>query len=208
MVNVRDLSSFQRFVRLCAGRTGQLVNLSGLAADAGITHNTAKAWLSILEASYIVFLLQPHHRSFNKRLVKTPKLYFHDTGLLCWQLSIQSPDHLNTHPMRGAIFENFALNELLKSRFNRGLPSNLYFWRDRSNNEVDVLVDRGDRVQPVEIKSGQTLNPDYFGGLKKWLAMAGEVAVHPTLIYAGDQETVHSGIAVCPWNSANWRGQA
>ncbi|MFW5863096.1 MAG: ATP-binding protein, partial [Spirochaetota bacterium] len=132
LVNVRDLNTFQRFVRLCAGRTGNLVNLSDLASDCGITHNTAKSWLSILEASYIIFLLSPYHKNFNKRIITTPKLYFYDTGLACWLLSIQNDEQVNTHPMRGPLFESLIISEYFKSSFNKGLPGFYYFWRDRS----------------------------------------------------------------------------
>jgi uncharacterized protein len=200
LVNVRDLSSFQRFVRLCAGRTGQLLNLSGLANDCGITHNTASSWISILEASYIVFLLQPHHRNFDKRIIKTPKLYFYDTGLAAWLLAIQDPVQLNAHSMRGALFETFVISEALKARFNQGLPGqDLYFWRDRGGTEVDLLIELGEQLRPVEIKSGQTLNSDYFKGLRKWLDLAGSQAVDPALVYGGNEALVHAGIQVVPW---------
>jgi hypothetical protein len=141
MINVRELSAFQRFLRLCAGRTGQLVNLSQLGGEAGITHNTAKAWLSILEASYLVFLLQPHHANFNKRIIKTPKLYFYDTGLAAWLLSIREKTQMEAHPLRGALFENLVIAEMIKARFNRGEASNLFFWRDRAGHEVDVMIE-------------------------------------------------------------------
>lgn len=199
MVNVRDLSSFQRFVRLCAGRVGQLLNLSDIASDCGITHNTAKAWISILEASYIIFLLQPHHKNFNKRLIKTPKLYFYDSGLASWLLAIQSHEQLNTHSMRGPLFESFVVSEFLKSRYNQGMPSYLYFWRDRSGNEVDLLLEQGEKLKPIEIKSGGTLNVDYFNGLKKWLALAESTAINPTLIYGGGESARHAGIRVMSW---------
>ncbi len=199
MIQVRDLSAFQRFVRLCAGRTGQLLNLSDLAADCGITHNTAKAWISILEASYIIFLLQPHHKNFNKRLIKAPKIYFYDSGLAAWLLSIQSPEQLNSHSMRGALFESFVISELLKSRYNKGLTGNIFFWRDRSGNEVDVLSEQGEKLMPLEIKSGKTINQDYFKGIRKWLALAGESAAEPSLIYGGDESLTHSGIKLCSW---------
>lgn len=205
LINVRDLSTFQRFVRLCAGRIGQLLNLSSLASDCGITHNTARAWLSILEASYLVFLLPPHHQNFNKRIIKSPKLYFHDTGMAAWLLSIQNAEQLNGHALRGALFESFVLSELLKSRYNQGLASDLYFWRDRSGSEVDVVIERGTYLQPIEIKSGQTLNQDYFAGLQKWLALAGAAAGQPALIYGGDQTLTHAGIAVWPWWVPGWR---
>ncbi|HEB57225.1 MAG TPA: ATP-binding protein, partial [Gammaproteobacteria bacterium] len=173
LINVRDLGTFQRFLKLCAGRTGQLLNLSSLANDCGITHNTAKAWISVLEASYIVHLLPPHHQDFNKRLVKTPKLYFLDTGLASWLLGIQNSEQLATHVQRGALFETWVISELLKARYNAGETSNLYFWRDRSGHEVDLLIDQGTHLSPLEIKSGQTINRDYFKGLDFWRKLAG-----------------------------------
>ena len=187
LINVRGLAVFQRFIRLCAGRTGQLLNLSSLANDCGITHNTARAWISILEASYVLFLLPPHHRNFNKRLVKTPKLYFYDTGLAAWLLGEQSSDQLAIHPQRGALFETWVMGELLKGRYNRSFPSNLFFWRDNTGNEVDVIVDQGLKLIPIEIKSGQTISADYFSSLRKWLSWAEAEAGNPYLIYGGDE---------------------
>lgn len=201
LVNVRDLSVFQRFVRLCAGRMGQLLNLSNLAADAGVNANTARAWISILEASYIVYLLQPHHQNFNKRLIKTPKLYFCDPGLAVYLLAIRDAAQLNAHAQRGALFETFIVGELLKARYNQGLPAELYFWRDRSGHEIDLLVQRGDGLQPIEIKSGQTLNRDFFKGLHRWLRLAGPAAVDPILVYGGSAAAIHQGIRVVPWHS-------
>lgn len=199
MINVQDLSTFQRFVRMCAGRTGQLTNLSALANDCGVSHNTAKAWLSVLEASYIVHLLRPHYRNFNKRLVKTPKLYFCDTGLACWLLGIRTPAELDSHAQRGALFETWVIAELLKFRYNRGLESNLYFWRDRSGNEVDVLIEDGDRLAPVEVKAGQTISSDYFRGLHRWQELAKGVPGNATLIYGGDKSQTRLGHKVVPW---------
>lgn len=201
LIQVRDLRSFQLFLRMCAARTGQLLNLSSLANDCGITHNTAKAWLSVLEASYILFLLQPHHKNFNKRLIKSPKLYFYDTGLVCWLLGIQDESQVVIHSLRGALFETWVLSELIKGRFNRGLPSNLYFWRDRSGTEVDILIEQGELLFPVEIKSGKTLTTDYFAGLKKWLAIADDVAGSARLVYAGDQEQRGTKFEVLPWRA-------
>jgi predicted AAA+ superfamily ATPase len=202
LVNVRDLSAFQRFVRLCAGRIGQLVNFSDLANDCGVTYNTTKAWLSILEASYIVFRLPPHFRNFSKRLIKTPKLYFYDTGLACWLLSVQSAAQLNVHAMRGHLFESWVISELLKDRFNRGLPSNLFFWQDRSKNEVDVIADRGDHLVPIEIKSGSTFAADFVRHLDRWGALAGETSTSGTVVYGGDEAFVHKGTRVLPWHQA------
>jgi predicted AAA+ superfamily ATPase len=199
MVNVRDLSTFQRFVKLCSGRIGQLVKLSGLAEDCGITHNTAKAWISILEASYIVFLLQPHHANFNKRIIKTPKLYFYDTGLAAWLLSIQNPDQLNIHPLRGALFESYVISEFFKAQFNQGVKPDYYFWRDRSGNEIDFLTELGNKLRPFEIKSGKTLNQHYFNGLKKWMSISGNLGVDPTLIYGGDTFLKQNEFNIVPW---------
>ena len=201
LVNVQDLTSFQRFVRLCAGRVGQLLNLSQLGAEAGITHNTAKAWLSILEASYIVFQLQPHHRNFNKRLIKTPKLYFYDTGLAVWLLSIREVQQLDTHPQRGALFENWVISEALKTRFNRGLPSNLYFWRDRAGHEVDLLLENPTELIPVEIKSGQTVNSDFFTGLEDWLTLAQPSQPRAWLVYGGSENHQRKNTRVLSWRN-------
>lgn len=199
MLKVQELEAFQRFVMFCAGRTGQLLNLSSLAADCGITHNTAKAWLSVLEASYIVFRLQPHHASFNKRLVKAPKLYFHDVGLACWLLGIQSPQQMEAHPLRGSLFETFVVAELMKSRLNAGERPGMYFWRDSNGNEVDALIEQGVRLMPVEIKSGTTVARDFFSGLEKWMALAGELGSDPLLIYGGETSYIHKGIRVVGW---------
>jgi hypothetical protein len=198
LLNVRELATFQRFLRMCAARVGQLLNLSSLAVDCGITHNTARSWLSVLEASYLVFLLQPHFKNFGKRLVKTPKLYFHDPGLAAWLLNIQDPGHLSVHPQRGGLFECLVAGELLKARYNRGLPSNLYFWRNNTGDEVDVIVDRGDRLDPVEIKSGQTLTTDLLAGLERWKGIAGSRS-GGCLVYGGKESLVHRGTRIVSW---------
>ena len=203
LLKVQDLESFQRFVRLCAGRSGQHLNLQSLATDAGVTHNTAKAWLSVLEASYVLFLLRPHHVNFNKRLTKSSKLFFHDTGLLCWLLGLQTHGQLSTHPLRGAIFETFVVSELLKKFLHRGEPPHLSFWRDSNGNEVDLLIERAGQIQPVEIKSGQTLNRDFLKGLQHWCALAGEFATTPTLIYGGSEAREHMGIRILGWSQLN-----
>jgi len=208
LINVRDLALFQRFIRLCAGRTGQLLNLSSMANDCGITHNTAKAWISILETSYILFLLPPHHRNFNKRLVKTPKLYFYDTGLAAWLMGVQSAEQLAFHPQRGALFETWVVGELLKGRYNRSLPSNLFFWRDNTGNEVDVIVDQGLTLVPIEIKSGQTISADYFSGLRKWVSWAGAESGKPYLIYGGDESQERKDGEVVPWRGVTGVAEA
>jgi len=199
MLKVQELETFQRFVRLCAGRTGQLLNLSSLATECGITHNTTKAWISVLEASYLVFLLRPHAVSFKKRLVKMPKLYFYDVGLAAWLLEIRTPEQMVTHPLRGSIFETFIISELIKSRLNKGEKPSFFFWRDNNVNEVDLIIEQGTKLTPVEIKSGRTLTHESFAGLEKWCKLAGEKAAGATLIYGGDRSYNHKGIKVAGW---------
>jgi len=204
LVNVRDLSAFQRFLGMCAARTGQILNLSSLANDCGITHTTAKAWLSVLEASYVVHLLPPHHKNFNKRLTKAPKLYFHDVGLAARLLRVESADSLWTHSMRGALFETWVVSEFLKDRFNQGRRSHLYYWRDKTGNEIDLLLDRGETLFPVQIKSGRTVAKDYFKNLNRCMDLAGPVAPAAALIYAGSDRQRREGIEVIAWqNLAN-----
>jgi len=203
MLKIQELEVFQRFVRLCAGRTGQLLNLSSLATDCGITHNTAKAWISVLEASYLVFLLRPHTSNFNKRLVKMPKLYFYDSGLVAWLLGIRTVEQMLTHPLRGNIFESFIISELIKSKLNRGEKPLFYFWRDSNGNEVDLIVEQGTKLVPIEIKSGRTLTHESFAGLEKWMFLAGKLADVPVLIYAGDESYRHKGVHVVGWNQCS-----
>lgn len=200
ILNVRNLGVFQKFLRMCAARVGQLLNLSAMAADCGVTHNTAQSWLSVLEASYIVFLLKPHFRNFGKRLVKSPKLYFYDPGLAAWLLNIQSREHLAIHPQRGGLFECLIVGELLKDRFNRGLASNLYFWRNSLGDEIDILLDQGNRLIPIELKSGETLNPDFFIGLHKWRKISKDAISPAYLVYGGNEKLTQRDIQTIPWN--------
>jgi predicted AAA+ superfamily ATPase len=198
ILNIRDLSSFHRFVKICAGRTGQLVNLSALANDCGLSHNTAKAWLSVLEASGLLFFLAPHHQNFNKRLLKTPKLFFTDTGLVSWLLGIESPEQIGTHPQFGALFETFVVGEFLKSRLNRALEPRLSFWQDRTGHEVDLILERGDKVLPVEVKAGKTVVPDYFRGLDFWGTMTGRKE-EGWIVYGGEEPRIKGRWRVVPW---------
>ncbi len=202
ILQIQNLETFQRFIRLCAGRTGQLLNLSALASECGITHNTVKSWISVMEASYIVFLLRPHHANFKKRLVKMPKLYFYDVGLASWLLGIRTPEHITNHPLRGALFETFILSELLKSRMNKGERPSLFFWRDSNGNEVDVIEEQGGKLRPIEIKSGKTLSIESTAGLKKWLKLAQEKGTSPTLIYGGDDSYQSGNIQIAGWQKS------
>ncbi|MBI5506282.1 MAG: ATP-binding protein [Deltaproteobacteria bacterium] len=204
VLNVVDLIAFQTFLRLCAGRSGQLVNLASLGADAGITHATAKAWLSVLEAGYIAWRLPPFHTNLGKRLVKTPKLHFFDTGMLCYLLGIRSPDQLRDHPLRGAIFETWVASEIRKSRVHRGLPASMTFFRDRKGSEVDVVIELGKSLVGVEAKSGQTVAGDFFAGLAIFADLAQAArpkrSVSGFVIYGGDQQQDRAAARVVPWS--------
>jgi len=199
LLAVRDLVQFQTFVKMCAARTGQLLNLTSLGADCGISSVTAKQWLSVLESSYIVTLLQPHHRNFGKRLVKAPKLYFCDVGLAAWLLGIRDAATLETHAARGALFETYVITELLKQRFNAGQPRDLYFWRDSTGHEVDVLIETARGLQALEIKSGSTFASDWTSSLKKWKQFAGDEAIQPSLVYGGTASYARDGVQVWGW---------
>jgi hypothetical protein len=199
LLNVGDLEAFGRFLGLCAGRNGQLLNLSSLANDCGISQPTARRWISVLEASFLIRLLRPHYRNFNKRLVKHPKLYFIDTGLLTYLLRIRSFDELRTHSSRGAIFESFVVSELLKNALNRGQEPDLYFWRASSGHEVDLVLERAGNLVPIEIKSGATLVDDFFSGLRYWLKLAGTPEGAAALVYGGDLSVRREGIHVYSW---------
>ena len=199
LITVRDLSQFQTFVKMCAARSGQLLNLTSLGADCGVSSVTAKDWLSVLEASYIVTLLQPHHRNFGKRLVKAPKLYFCDVGLAAWLLGIRDVSTLDTHSARGALFETYVVSELTKQRLNAGQPRDLYFWRDSAGNEVDVLIESAQGLQAIEIKSGSTFASDWSHSLKKWNKFAGDESIQPGLIYGGKESYARDGLQVWGW---------
>jgi predicted AAA+ superfamily ATPase len=200
LIQVRDLESFHRFVLMCAARTGQLLNLSALAADCGITHNTANAWLGVLEASYLVMRLQPFHRNFGKRLTKTPKLYFLDPGLAAWLAGVRDAAALVTGAMRGPIFETFVVAEFAKRRRHALRSEELHFWRDAGGNEIDLLVTRGDFVvAAIECKSGRTVAEDWFAPLARFLALAGETKTH--LVYGGDADQPRTMTPVFGWRS-------
>jgi uncharacterized protein len=199
IANVIDLSAFQRFIKLCAGRIGQLLNISSLANDCGISPNTAKAWISILEASYIIFLLQPHFKNFNKRLIKSPKIYFYDTGIACNLLEIKSEEMLSMHYLRGGLFESMIIANFLKIYYNRGERPNLYFWHDSHGHEVDCIIDQGVKLIPIEIKSGQTINLSYFDGLDYWNNLAGADPEDGFVVYAGKENQRRSKGNVVSW---------
>jgi hypothetical protein len=200
--NVTDLASFQRFIRLCAGRVGQILNLTSLAIDCGISHNTAKSWLSILEASFIVYLLKPHYRNFNKRLIKMPKLYFIDSGLAFFLLGVSSPGEVDSHHLKGALFESMIISEFIKYRLHRGLQPDCYFWRDKTGHEVDCVIEQGQDLIGVEIKSGRTLSAGFFDGLVYWNRLSGGGGRNSFLIHGGENTEVRKEGKVLPWKNA------
>ena len=204
VLNVGDLTAFQTFLRLSAGRAGQLVNLSALGGDAGVTHATAKAWLSVLEAGYVAWRLPPLHANVGKRLVKTPKLHFVDSGLVCYLLGIRSAEQLRNHPLRGSVFETWVVSEILKARAARGMSQGLSFFRDRKGVEVDLVVQAGPFFLAVEAKSGRTVAGDFFAGLHAFESFVSgsfpEAEVRGFLVYGGSEGQRRSRVTVVPWN--------
>ena len=199
LITIKDLNIFERFIKLCAGRVGQLLNMSSLANDAGVSHTTAGSWISILEASYIIFLLQPYHRNISKRLIKSPKLYFYDVGLAAFLLGIENALHVSRDPLRGHLFENLVIGEALKYRWNQGKRSNLYFYRDNKGNEVDLLFTNGNEIFPVEIKAGMTITREYFKGLNHFATVFPDyIPKGSGLVYAGDKKQQRTGVSVVP----------
>lgn len=199
--NIENLSTFQRFIKLCAGRTGQLINFSSIGNELGINYKTVSSWLSILEAGFVIYLLRPYYRNFNKRLVKQAKLYFFDSGLLCSLLDIRSPDQLLSHYLRGSIFESFMVTEFIKMRYHSGLVPNVFFWRDNAGHEIDLLLEEGDDLKAVEIKSGETISSDFFKGLDYFGKLAGLPDENRFLIYGGLKNYQRTGAAVLSWKN-------
>lgn len=200
LLNVGNLLDFERFMRLCAGRNGQLLNLSTLASDTGISVNTAKAWISVLEASFTIFLLPPYHNNFNKRTIKMPKLYFWDTGLVSWLLGVSAANQLASHFAVGAIFENAMIVELSKHYYNQGEQPKFYFFRESNGNEVDLLIEKGPEIHAIEIKYGKTVNSDYFKGLHFWTRLSGNIASKNFVIFGGAVGSNRQEGRVVPWN--------
>ncbi len=200
LVNVKDISKFETFVKLCAGRTGQILNLSNLGNDCGIDQTTVKRWISTLEASYIIKLLRPFHKNFNKRLIKSPKLYFLDTGLASYLLGIHNESQMQTHPLRGALFESYVISEILKIRYNAGKVDNLYYFRDNVGNEVDLVMDHGAHVNQIEIKSGQTINKDFFKGLNYFSKLNKNID-KSYIIYSGTQNHIERDVGITCWQN-------
>jgi predicted AAA+ superfamily ATPase len=200
LTHVADLSLFQTFMQLCAGRAEQLLNITSLANDCGISDTTARRWITLLQASYIIFLLQPHHNNLGKRLTKSPKLYFFDIGLMRALLKIPQ-EQLALHHLRGNFFENLIISDLIKQYTNRGQRPALYFWRDHTGNEVDVIIEYGSQLIPIEIKSGQTVNNDFFKGLEYYQTLAGKDAQDGYIVYGGKETQKRSKGTVLSWTT-------
>jgi len=196
LANLRNLTSFRTFVKLCAGRVGQLLNLHGLGADAGVSHTTAREWISLLEASYLVMRLPPYHANVSKRLIKSPKLYFLDVGLAAFLIGIDDVRQLTTHPLRGALFENLIVLEALKARLHAAKPSNLHFYRDRAGHEVDLVQPVGSALIVTEAKSGATVSTDAFRGLARFAELLPDVRMERVLVHGGDAERCQQGTHV------------
>ena len=197
--NIENLNDFIGFIQLCAGRTGQLLNYASLANDAGISVPTVKAWLSILESSYIVYRLFPFYKNFKKRLVKSPKLYFYDTGIVCSLLGIQNEMQIRSHYLRGALFENFILNELMKKSFNQGKRHFSYFWQNHHGKEIDCLLVNGESILPIEIKSGKTMSLHYFDNLKYWHKLTQTPEDSGYVVYGGEKTLKTSAGSLISW---------
>ena len=197
---------FQTFLRMCAGRAAQLLNLSSLGADCGITHTTVKSWLSVLEATFIMFRLPPFHANLGKRLVKTPKLYFYDSGVLCNLLGIEAPQQLATHPLRGAVFENWVVSEVLKYFWHRGQQPRMSFYRDHTGGEVDLQIEHGTQCIAVEIKSGATPLADFAAGLERFEALRQTSAqwkstpIEKLVVYGGSETQRRSAATFLSWS--------
>ena len=204
LLKIKDLICFQRFLRLCAGRHGQLLNIHQLSIDAGVSHTTTQHWISVLEASYLIFRLPSYHNNFRKRLVKSSKLYFYDAGLVCYLLGIDSDYHLSIHSSRGAIFEGYVISELKKCFSNRGVSQPLYFWRDSYGNEIDCLFEYQNQLISLEIKSTMTFRRDLLKNLKKWQTISGTPHQYCKLVYGGDVNDNLAGFDILSWRHLNW----
>jgi len=197
--NIGDVETFQRFMGFCAARSGQILNITSLASDCGITSVTARKWLSILECSFIIKLLRPHFKNFNKRLIKSPKIYFTDTGLLCHLLKIRSSDELRKSDMRGQVFETWVIDEFIKNYYHRRREPDMFFWRDSAGNEVDLIISKGNELLPIGIKSSQTFNDNLIKELNFWRSLTDNPEHCGVLIYGGDRFLVFRGLTILPW---------
>lgn len=198
--NISSLIDFQRFLKLCAGRTGQILNLSSLANDLGTAVNTIKGWLSIIEATFIIYLVPPFYKNFNKRIIKSPKLYFYDTGLVCSLLAIRNEDQLKTHPLFGNIFETFCISEIIKQNYNKKLNIDFYYWRDKTGNEVDLLYEKDNKINAIEIKSSSTFSQEFIKELN-YLERITEDEINKKVIYSSMKDTHYKDVLLQGWRN-------
>ena len=201
ILNVGDLGMFRQFLEICAGRIGQLVNFSEIGNMIGVSYQTVNKWLSVLETSFIIYTLRPYHQNFNKRIVKSPKLYFYDTGLACALLNLRNVEDLNRHFAKGALFENFIINEILKNQINQNLSPKNYFWNVSDSHEIDLLLDQGGRLLPIEIKSSRTIGNHFFDGLNYFQTLSGALPIESYLVYGGDEVQKRSIANVLSWKN-------
>ena len=199
ILEVRNLNTFEIFLKLCSARTGQILNLSSLGNDCGLAHNTVKQWINVLETSHIIFLLRPHFKNFSKRLIKSPKLYFTDVGLACYLLEIENQKQIQNHPLKGSLFETFVVAELLKKRFNAGKKGNLFYFRDNIGKEVDIIIDKGLEQIPVEVKSGQTIHSELFKNINYYYRLNRTSENKGILIYGGSEKQKRTLYQVVPY---------
>lgn len=200
ITKISDINLFFKFLQLCAGRIGQLINYNSLSNEVGVSSKTIKQWIGILERSYLIFLLQPYHKNFNKRIIKCPKLYFYDTGLASFLVDIFDYKQLDFHFMKGSLFENFIISDIMKSKYNLGYSPKLYFWRDSNGNEIDCLEEQNGKIKAIEIKSSKTFNIDYFKNLIYFKKIALDNLKSSFVIYDGEEKFTTQNINVIPWN--------
>jgi len=201
--NINDLGFFEKFIKILAGRTGQELNLNSICVEVGVDTKTIKSWIGILESSFVIYLLKSHHKNFNKTIVKRPKIYFYDVGLVCSLLGIKKISHLENNPFRGAIFETMVVSELIKQYTNKGIIPPLYYWRDKTGHEIDIIIDDYDSLVPVEIKSGQTITSNWFKNLKYWTNLSKEENAY--VLYAGEQKQIRSNsITIVNWKNIDF----
>lgn len=201
LLNVGDLNIFRQFLEICAGRIGQLVNFSEIGNQIGVSYQTIKHWLSVLETSFILYTLRPYHNNFNKRIVKSPKLYFYDTGLACALLNLRSIGDLNSHFAKGAMFENFVINEIFKNQINRNISPKNYFWNAAGSHEIDLLLDKAGKLSLIEIKSSRTIGNHFFDGLAYFQKLSGSLSGESYLVYGGDEIQNRSNCQVISWKN-------
>lgn len=204
ILNIKNLSLFSSFLKLCAGRIAQLFNSSGIANELGVDHKTIRSWLALLEASFVIYRLQPWHINFNKRIVKSPKIYFYDTGLACYLLGLRNKEEVNIHFAKGALVENYIITEHIKNTWNNGETLNSYFWRDSAGHEIDLLLEKGNKLKIVEIKSSKTIKQNFFKELSYFEKLASNYKIEKHIVYGGNESRKQFNTQISPWNETDF----